>query len=40
MLVVAKIKAYSAQLGGKHWELSPLLERLAAEGKKISGYSN
>ena len=38
--VVAKIKAYSAQLGGKHWELSPLLERLAAEGKKISGYSN
>ncbi|MCP5025731.1 MAG: 3-hydroxyacyl-CoA dehydrogenase [Actinomycetia bacterium] len=38
--VVAKIEEYSAKLGGEHWELSPLLKRLADEGKKISEYSN
>ncbi len=37
--IVEKIKGYSA-LGGRHWELSPLLERLAAEGGKLSNYSN
>jgi len=31
--VAAKIKEYSAKLGGEHWEISPLIERLAAEGK-------
>ena len=31
--VVAKIKQYGATLGGEQWELSPLLAKLAAEGK-------
>ena len=30
--VAAAIKGYSDSLGGQHWELSPLLERLAEEG--------
>ena len=30
--VAAKIKDYGAKLGGEHWELSPLIERLASEG--------
>ncbi|MCP4086062.1 MAG: 3-hydroxyacyl-CoA dehydrogenase [Actinomycetia bacterium] len=38
--VVAKIEDYHAKLGGEHWELSPLLKRLADEGKRISEYSN
>ena len=28
--IVDKIKDYGERLGGRHWELSPLLERLAA----------
>ncbi|MEM6704817.1 MAG: 3-hydroxyacyl-CoA dehydrogenase NAD-binding domain-containing protein [Acidobacteriota bacterium] len=31
--VAEKIKHYSETLGGDHWELSPLIERLASEGK-------
>ncbi|MEM9522330.1 MAG: 3-hydroxyacyl-CoA dehydrogenase NAD-binding domain-containing protein, partial [Actinomycetota bacterium] len=30
--IVDKIKGYGDRLGGRHWELSPLLERLASEG--------
>ena len=38
--IVEKIEGYSASLGGRHWELSPLLARLAAEGGTISTYSS
>ena len=37
--VAAKISAYSASLGGRHWELSPLLARLAADGGSLSSYA-
>ncbi|MDE2640812.1 MAG: 3-hydroxyacyl-CoA dehydrogenase NAD-binding domain-containing protein, partial [Chloroflexota bacterium] len=33
--VAAKIKHYGAKLGGAHWELSPLIEQLASEGKSF-----
>lgn len=33
--VVAKIRDYGTRLGGRHWELSPLLERLAAGGGRL-----
>ena len=35
-VVVEKIKRYGAAIGGDHWTLSPLLERLAAEGKTFA----
>ncbi len=38
--VVGKIRQYGESLGGQHWELSPLLARLADEGASLSGYSN
>jgi 3-hydroxyacyl-CoA dehydrogenase len=38
--VAAKIRDYGERLGGSHWELSPLIERLAAEGGKLSQYAN
>ncbi|MEZ5218219.1 MAG: 3-hydroxyacyl-CoA dehydrogenase NAD-binding domain-containing protein [Ilumatobacteraceae bacterium] len=38
--VVAKIQDYGARLGGRHWELSPLLARLASEGGALSKFSN
>jgi 3-hydroxyacyl-CoA dehydrogenase len=38
--IVDKITGYSESLGGRHWELSPLLERLAAEGGKLQTYSS
>ncbi len=31
--VAEKIKEYHSSLGGDHWAISPLLERLASEGK-------
>lgn len=34
--VVAKIKKYGETLEGDHWKLSPLLEKLAAEGKTFA----
>jgi 3-hydroxyacyl-CoA dehydrogenase len=37
--IVEKIEGYSASLGGRHWEPSPLLERLAEEGGKLSTYT-
>ena len=38
--IVEKIKHYGETLGGNHWNLSPLLERLAAEGGALHQYSN
>ncbi len=38
--IVEKVKSYSESLGGRHWELSPLLERLAAEGGKLQTYTS
>jgi len=38
--IVDKVKVYSESLGGRHWELSPLLERLAADAGKLSTYTN
>ena len=38
--LVQKIRQYGIDLGGEHWNLSPLLERLAADGNQLQGYSN
>jgi 3-hydroxyacyl-CoA dehydrogenase len=38
--IVEKIKSYSASLGGRHWEVSPLLERLANDGGQLQTFSN
>jgi 3-hydroxyacyl-CoA dehydrogenase len=38
--IVDKIKHYGETLGGNHWNLSPLLERLATEGGALHQYSN
>jgi 3-hydroxyacyl-CoA dehydrogenase len=38
--VVAKIREHGDRLGGRHWELSPLLERLATEGGALHQHSN
>jgi 3-hydroxyacyl-CoA dehydrogenase len=38
--VAAKIRAYGERLGGSHWELSPLIERLAAEDGTLSQFAN
>ncbi|MEE2778155.1 MAG: 3-hydroxyacyl-CoA dehydrogenase NAD-binding domain-containing protein [Acidobacteriota bacterium] len=34
--VAAKINHYSETLGGDHWQISPLLQQLADDGKKFS----
>ncbi|MEM9202750.1 MAG: 3-hydroxyacyl-CoA dehydrogenase family protein [Actinomycetota bacterium] len=36
--IVDKIKDYGDRLGGRHWELSPLLERLATDGGSLASY--
>ncbi|MEO0493324.1 MAG: 3-hydroxyacyl-CoA dehydrogenase NAD-binding domain-containing protein [Actinomycetota bacterium] len=38
--IVDKISDYGERLGGRHWALSPLLERLAAEGGSLAGHQN
>ncbi len=38
--VVEKVRHYAETVGGRQWELSPLLERLAAEGGSLASYSN
>ena len=38
--IVAAITDYGERLGGRHWELSPLLERLAAEGGSLAAHQN
>ena len=37
--IVEKIEGYSASLGGRHWELSPLLKSLAESGGQLQTYS-
>ena len=36
--IVGRIGEYRRRLGGSHWELSPLLERLAADGGQLHAY--
>jgi 3-hydroxyacyl-CoA dehydrogenase len=38
--IVEKVKGYGDTLGGRHWELSPLLERIAAEGGTLHTASD
>ncbi len=38
--IVDRIKGYGESLGGHHWDLSPLLERLAEEGGALHQFSN
>jgi 3-hydroxyacyl-CoA dehydrogenase len=38
--IVAKIREHGERLGGGHWNLSPLLARLAEEGGALHQYSN
>lgn len=38
--IVAKIEGYSDSLGGKHWELSPLLKQLAADGGQLQTHTS
>ena len=38
--IADKITGYSESLGGRHWELSPLLARLADEGGALHQFSN
>jgi 3-hydroxyacyl-CoA dehydrogenase len=35
--IAERVRAYHAKLGGDHWALSPLLERLAGEGRTFTG---
>ncbi len=37
--IVDKIRAYGDLLGGRHWELSPLLARLAADGGRLHTFA-
>jgi 3-hydroxyacyl-CoA dehydrogenase len=38
--IAERIRQHGERLGGRHWELSPLLERLATEGGALHQYSN
>jgi 3-hydroxyacyl-CoA dehydrogenase len=38
--VVDKINAYAESLGGRHWEVAPLLAELAANGGALHQHSN
>ncbi|MDX2380142.1 MAG: 3-hydroxyacyl-CoA dehydrogenase NAD-binding domain-containing protein [Acidimicrobiia bacterium] len=38
--IATKIRWYSKSLGGRHWETSPLLERLAQEGGQLQSFTN
>ena len=38
--VVERVRHYADNVGGRQWELSPLLERLAAEDGTLHQYSN
>jgi 3-hydroxyacyl-CoA dehydrogenase len=38
--IVGKIKGYSESLGGRHWDLSPLLESLAASGGQLQTHTS
>ncbi len=38
--IVSKIERYSETLGGKHWELSPLLKSLAEQNGSLQAYTS
>jgi len=38
--IVSKIEGYSESLGGKHWELSPLLKSMAADGGQLQTHTS
>ncbi|MET0663182.1 MAG: 3-hydroxyacyl-CoA dehydrogenase NAD-binding domain-containing protein [Ilumatobacteraceae bacterium] len=38
--IAEKVQAYGESLGGRHWELSPLLQRLADEGGALHTFTN
>ncbi len=38
--IVDKIEGYGGTLGGRHWELSPLLRRLADDGGQLHTFTN
>ncbi len=38
--IAGKINSYAESLGGRHWEISPLLARLADEGGQLQTFSN
>ncbi len=38
--IAEKVEAYGESLGGRHWELSPLLRRLADDGGALHTFSN
>lgn len=38
--IVSKIKGYSESLGGRHWELSPLLEQLATDSGQLQTHAS
>ncbi len=38
--IVEKIRGYGESLGGRHWELSPLLEKLAINGGQLQNFTN
>jgi 3-hydroxyacyl-CoA dehydrogenase len=38
--IADRIRGYSESLGGRHWEISPLLERLAEEGGQLQTFTN
>ncbi len=38
--VAASVEAYGARLDGSHWELSPLLQRLADQGGALHRFAN
>lgn len=38
--IVERIRAYRDSLGGRHWDPSPLLERLAADGGALHTHTN
>lgn len=37
--VATKIRGYSERLGGSHWDISPLIDRLVAENAKLSQHA-
>jgi 3-hydroxyacyl-CoA dehydrogenase len=38
--IATKVKEYSDRLGGKHWDLSPLLKSLAESGGQLQTYTS
>ena len=38
--VAAKIRDYGERLGGRHWEMAPLIDRLAAENGTLHQHTN